>query len=547
MATNTTRPPKASPEQVRARELFLKEESLRIDAYAGSGKTTTLQMLADSTSRRGLYLAFNRSIAEAARQRFPAHVSCATSHSIAFRVIRRSFGYPEWKLTGSLTPNRVVDAFRMPDTLTFRSGFRLPKWSYCSVLLDAVKRFLQSDDVRPERTHIPRYGCLETQSDDSFEDFTSQAIAHVQAIWDAMIHKSNGFPLGHDGYLKLWALSQPRANVDYILVDEAQDLNPVLLGVLRKMSCPVVYVGDPYQQIYDWRGAVNAMSRVETPNSVLLSQSYRFGPAIANAASTIIRQLGAKHPLRGVPEMESHLARLHPEVVLSRSNGGVIGNVLRSLSKGVRCHVLGGTRALESLLTDVRRVKDGLSAESPELFGFTTWKDVMSFSVQPEGEYLRGLVNLVQEYGESTMLRAIGRCETDEGNASVLCATAHKAKGREWRHVTVDTDFETTIVRSIQSKSQNPRFARQTSLDAELRLLYVALTRAKIAVQLPPSLLQRFGLTLTTDLILGGNPPDKPDLMRDTNDSLLSDVVSPYHSPRMGESREMATLRRILG
>jgi superfamily I DNA/RNA helicase len=44
-----------------------------------------------------------------------------------------------------------------------------------------------------------------------------------------MLQKSTGFPLEHDGYLKLWAFSMPRANVDYILVDEAQDLNPVYL------------------------------------------------------------------------------------------------------------------------------------------------------------------------------------------------------------------------------------------------------------------------------------------------------------------------------
>jgi superfamily I DNA/RNA helicase len=121
----------------------------------------------------------------------------------------------------------------MPERITFRSGLALPKWAYCSILLDSVKRFLQSDDSRPEPIHVHRYGCLEALGDDSFKDFTEQAIEHVQAIWESMLHKSTGLPLGHDGYLKLWALSTPRATVDYILVDEAQDLNPVLLGVLK--------------------------------------------------------------------------------------------------------------------------------------------------------------------------------------------------------------------------------------------------------------------------------------------------------------------------
>ena len=52
------------------------------------------------------------------------------------------------------------------------------------------------------------------------------------------------------------ALSQPGSDMDYIVVDEAQDLNLVVLGVLQRRECPVIYVcvGDPYQQIYDWRG-----------------------------------------------------------------------------------------------------------------------------------------------------------------------------------------------------------------------------------------------------------------------------------------------------
>jgi hypothetical protein len=40
----------------------------------------------------------------------------------------------------------------------------------------------------------------------------------------------------------------------------------------------------------------------------------------------------------------------------------------------MRCHVLGGTKGLQLLLTDVKRVKQGAGAQSPELLGFSTWK-----------------------------------------------------------------------------------------------------------------------------------------------------------------------------
>lgn len=537
--------PVPSPEQERARELFLRFEGLRIDAYAGSGKTTTLRMLANATTRRGLYVAFNRSIAEEARQRFPSHVSCATAHSLAYRAVRRSIGYQEWKLTSSLTPNMVVGAFRMPEHIGFRSGLVLPKWSYCAALLDAVKRFLQSEDEIPSTRHIPRYGVLEALPDAQFEDFCLQAVEHVQAIWGAMQHRDHKLPLGYDGYLKLWSLSKPAAQVDYILVDEAQDLNPVLLSVLRQVRCPVVYVGDPYQQIYDWRGAVNAMEQIPSSHHVSLTQSYRFGPAIANAASLVIRELGAELALRGIEDKASHVARVQADVVLSRTNAGVIGNILRFLARGQNCHVLGGTKAMESLLTDVQKVKQGIPSKSPELLGFASWKDVMSFSAQPEGEYLRGLVNLVQEYGEGNMLRGLVRCEPEERNAEVICSTTHKAKGREWRNVLVDEDFADAILKPPMARVA--RTPKADALHTELRLFYVAVTRAQHAVQLPASLMTRFRLASTSDGIIERTPSNVQEAPQGVEDaSLLSGVVSPYHSPQAGEPRELAALRRIL-
>ena len=242
-------------EQQRAVDLFGKEEGLRIDAYAGTGKTTTLRLLAQSTTKRGLYLAFNRSIANEARRLFPTRVHCATSHSLAFRAVSRTLAFPDWKLTGTLTSHTIAEAFRFPESISFACGLVLERRSYAAVLLDALRRFLQSNEGAPTQEHIPHYGALEALAPASFHSFSVQAIEHVHALWGAMQHHASELPLGHDGYLKLWALSKPEVLTDYILVDEAQDLNPVLLGVLDRSQCPVVYVGDPYQQIYEWRGA----------------------------------------------------------------------------------------------------------------------------------------------------------------------------------------------------------------------------------------------------------------------------------------------------
>ena len=483
-------------EQEHAKELFLKHEGLRIDAYAGTGKTTTLLFLANSTSQRGLYLAFNRSIAAEAASRFPTSVRCATAHSIAFRQVHRHFNYPEWKLTGVTTPSVVADAFRFPATISFACGIVLERFAYAAVLRDAVNQFLRSAENRPTLDMVPCYGKLEILSGAQFKSFATQALEHVDVLWNAMQNRIAGPPLGHDGYLKLWAMAKPTTDAEYLMIDEAQDLNPVLLGVVTRFKVPVVFVGDPYQQIYEWRGAVNAMNKLPAQHRAFLSQSFRFGKEIAAGATIVLRTLGAHKPLIGSPTIESHIARVRPDAILARSNAGVIVNVLKCLQRGVPCSVLGGTNELERLLRDVQRIKQNLSAQTPELLGYKTWKDVMTSSVHPEGEHLRGLVSLVQEHGEEPILRALSRCEKCEQTAQVVCSTAHKAKGREWDYVHLDPDFEVGFSNAVKKTSRS-------AYEAEARLLYVAITRARKAVHISRDVAQRFGIRKTTDQVLG--------------------------------------------
>lgn len=346
---------------------------------------------------------------------------------------------------------------------------------------------------------MPCYGVLEMLSPEQFASFARQAAEHLGYLWAAMLDRARGLPLGHDGYLKLWALSKPQARADYLLIDEAQDLNPVLLDVLDRTECQIVYVGDPYQQIYAWRGAVNAMEQVLTRHRCLLSGSFRFGPEIAAAATIVLRELGAKEPLRGSPSIDSHIGRVRQEAILARSNAGVIANVLRCQARNLRCAVVGGTKELERVLADVERVKQGQPAQSPELVGFANWQEVMRFSTQPEGEGLRAQVNLVQEHGGDRMLRALAGCEANESLAQVVCSTAHRAKGREWKYVHLDPDFETGFTRAARL---GPAEAASVTA-SESRLLYVALTRARLGIHLPREIAKRFGIRSTTSDILG--------------------------------------------
>src|SRR3954464_13854557 len=62
--------------------------SLRVLAFAGSGKTTALRLLAEAHPHPPLYLADNKAAKLEAQRRSPAHVACRTVHSLAFRATR---------------------------------------------------------------------------------------------------------------------------------------------------------------------------------------------------------------------------------------------------------------------------------------------------------------------------------------------------------------------------------------------------------------------------------------------------------------------------
>ena len=70
-----------------------------INAYAGTGKTSTLEMLARALpNKRLLYICFNRETAVQAKSRFPRNTECRTVHSLAFAyngaVYRHKLGTP---------------------------------------------------------------------------------------------------------------------------------------------------------------------------------------------------------------------------------------------------------------------------------------------------------------------------------------------------------------------------------------------------------------------------------------------------------------------
>lgn len=475
-----------TPEQVEAIKHFKNGGSLKINAYAGTGKTSTLEFLAHSTSRRGQYIAFNRSIVKDAKDKFPDTVNCSTTHGMAARATPSKYRSNSDKMFGK------VNAIQLAELLGLKKNWRIDKdhvlqpRSQGFLILDTVRRFAQSAESEPLVEHVPRHGSLLAASESAIATVNDFALRGAKVVWDRMRDENDPLPLGHDGYLKLWALSEPTIAADYIMLDEAQDTNPVVLDVLQKQKVQMVYVGDKYQQIYEWRGAINAMERIATDHTTNLTTSFRFGNIIADGATKILSLLGEKVRLTGNPDIRSRIGPVDSGTILARTNASTVTAIIESLDLDRHPHLVGGNTETMELLRGVRDLKNGEPSTVPDFFGFANWNEVVEFAKSGEGQHLQTFVNLVETRGEKQLMWALGRT-VDEERSNVIISTAHKAKGREWATVRLMDDF----LKSQAKRDSDPKkFSATGGFDpAELRLFYVAMTRAKETVEIPEHIL----------------------------------------------------------
>lgn len=518
-----------TPEQVRAIEEFMSGDRLKVSAFAGAGKTSTLVQMADIREGAGLYLAFNRSIADEARESFPSWVDCRTTHSLALRSVRAAHGYSKDKLFETVKPKQLADLLGLKNAVIGKA-LTVTDVQQAHLLLGTIRRFCQSADDALDRTHVLITGRLKALDDDQRTEVDEWVVFEARKLWERMLDATDKVPLGHDGYLKLWSLSDPVLEHEYILLDEAQDTNPCVMRVLERQRAQVVYVGDGHQQIYAWRGATNAMKEAKAKREAHLTQSFRFGPEIALAASSILRTLGEARPLEGNARIQSTIAASGAaRTVLTRTNAMVISEVLDALEGGRVPHIVGGVEEMLRLVGSVFDLQDGKPASHPDFFGFVSWDQVEAFADTDEGEDLRPFVNLVRKYGPRTLWRALKETVPSEEAADVVLSTAHKSKGRQWPSVRIADDFA-----GVQSEGGEIP-------EEEVRLFYVAITRAQERLVIDPELLAGFSLgrlepkktakRATLARPPGRtNPAHRTEPVRVVSPALANPQATPHHS-----------------
>lgn len=446
-----------------------------IEAGAGTGKTTTLKMLEDALPGRGQYTAFNKSLVDESKRKFSS-ASCDTTHALAFRAVGKSYAH---RLGGSRVRSEQVarmlgleDLAIEVETSEGPKAKILPAALLAGQVSGAIRRFCQSADPEPVPSHFRRVDGIDVPGEPQVnnEKLREHLLPFARRMWADLSDPGGQMPFAHDHYVKVWQLGNPVISADYILLDEAQDTAPVVLDVLRQQQALVILVGDSAQQIYEWRGAVNAMAAFEGAPRLFLSQSFRFGPAVADVANRVLSCLSEPTPLRlkGLESIPSRVGPIaNPTAILTRTNAAAVAHVLRAITEGRRPCLIGKQDDVIGFVEGALLLQQGRRTSNPELACFDSWTEVQAYAKLEEGEDLKVMVKLVDQFGAKEILAAL-RGMPREQDADLVVCTAHKSKGREWDRVKLAQDFPT------RSKCGDP----------DLKLLYVAATRAKLELDL---------------------------------------------------------------
>jgi hypothetical protein len=182
--------------------------------------------------RPGLYIAFNRSIAHTARRTFPQHVGCYTAHALAYRAVGHAYGH---RLGGARLP-----AWRIAQILGISARGMIGKravheTTVASTAMRTVIRFCYSADREIGAAHVPSLRGIEEP--ELHRHLIDMVLPYARKAWADLQRIDTGeLRFEHDHYLKMWQLNEPFLAGDFLLLDEAQDTNPVVEAVFTAQS-----------------------------------------------------------------------------------------------------------------------------------------------------------------------------------------------------------------------------------------------------------------------------------------------------------------------
>ena len=360
-------------------------DSLLIEAVAGSGKTTTIVEAINHVpqNKSVAFLAFNKSIAQELGRRITApNARCMTLHSAGFtawkrfvgsdvqvdsrktfEIVKNSLSWPERQRNGQL--NKLIGLAKqigmVPGDELEVSGSFVDDSSAEGLLPGchegALCKGLVEDDLAVWRGLLEEYAIDEDEVD----------IAVARRVLRASIEQAREV-VDFDDMLFMPVISSASfEKFDVVFVDEAQDLSGIQRVMIQRMLGPdsrIIAVGDSRQAIYHFRGASSdSMPLIQQDfrcKSLPLSISYRCPRKVVEHAQQWVEHIewaegaedGEVQHLEGF-DLKGFRAS---DAILCRLTRPLVSTAFRLIRNKIPCRILGRDIG-SSLITLVKKVE----------------------------------------------------------------------------------------------------------------------------------------------------------------------------------------------
>lgn len=440
-----------------------KDEIVLIDAVAGAGKTSLLTEIVKVVPHtQGIYIAYNKSVALEAGTKFPSTIACSTVHSLAYRAVVKALGLK----VGNFSYRDIDEKIPYEEKL---------------VILDTVKEFCLSSYTSVE-DYAEFVGLSPRQ--------LSMSTKYLNLMYEGKIECS------HDFYMKAFHMHLADGSVtypkqDFVLVDEAGDLNEVTLEVFKLLPAKIkIAVGDSAQNIYAFNHTVNAFKLLkDVGTSFRLTESFRVSKEIAERIEHFcVAHIDKSMSFKGQDVEDNTITS---RAFLSRTNGSLI-NIMIDLmcSRTDFSLVRKATEIFKLPLTmcflkyqgkindpAYRHIQSDVDDwyEDAALMAKFKTPHLYLASLYDFDVSLMSAIRLVMNKGKSTVLDAYDfakACENKRTN--LFLATSHSVKGLEFDEVSILDDLNESL-----SKVLEDPLSTQEVIEQEVNLYYVACSRAR--------------------------------------------------------------------
>lgn len=347
-----------SPQQ----ETFLNTQSpkLVLTALAGSGKTSCLLEYARRRQhQKWNFVVFNRSVADEVSLRAPSNMQVKTAHQMAYA----HFGHDlHHKIKSQVSLNEIQKCLKGVDGPAQKD--------FAVIVKDIFHEYLNSSDLQITEHLVSEFEWERFQlkhSNISWE--MSQLLKSVEDVWRASLDAQSSLSISHDVYLKRFSMVKDPWKGTFWMLDEGQDWSDAFLSCFKRSASVSIRTGDPYQKLYDWRGASRQKwCEPSVEKQLWLTHSYRTGTGVEPWVNSRLKSLAcpqtwdsALNQTCGVfhhDETTKNIQDFSPTVILA-TRWDDLKNISQKLQEdGVPHYLNNGSMAAQGIcLTTIHSVK----------------------------------------------------------------------------------------------------------------------------------------------------------------------------------------------